>query len=163
MLHFKSPGCSYDLFYLSISYKASERQKVSVLIFSILLYVLTHNTHSWYEINLSRCEGYNLSIPLYVLLTILIFLQVFVCLLRPCGSLADESFIKGYSIGNTCGLPWLWRNAPLRAERSRAFHPRYYGSPNAIIPEQVIRHYHTSQGRYGETGTVPSFIVPVLF
>jgi len=32
--------------------------------------------------------------------------------------------------------------------------------PDAITPEQVLRHHRSAQGRYGGTGTVPSFIVP---
>jgi hypothetical protein len=32
--------------------------------------------------------------------------------------------------------------------------------PDAITPEQVLRHHRQAQGRYEGTGTVPSFIVP---
>jgi hypothetical protein len=34
---------------------------------------------------------------------------------------------------------------------------------NAITYEKVLQHYPSAQGRYGGTGTVPSFIVAVLF
>ena len=44
------------------------------------------------------------------------------------------------------------------AKRSRGFHPRRCGSPDAITPEQVLRHHRSAQGRHGGTGTVPSFI-----
>jgi hypothetical protein len=37
------------------------------------------------------------------------------------------------------------------------------GSPDAITSEQVIYHHRSAQGWYGGTGTVPSFIVPVLY
>jgi len=40
----------------------------------------------------------------------------------------------------------------------RRFHPRSCGSPTAITPEQVLRHHRSAQGRYGGTGTVPSYI-----
>ena len=43
---------------------------------------------------------------------------------------------------------------------SRGFHPRRCGFPSAITPELVLRHPRSAQGRYGWTGTVPSFIVP---
>jgi hypothetical protein len=33
-------------------------------------------------------------------------------------------------------------------------------TPDAITPEQVLRHPRSAQGRNGGTGTVPSFIVP---
>ena len=49
-------------------------------------------------------------------------------------------------------------NAQLQAKRSRGFHPRRCGSPDAITPEQVLRHHRSAQGRHGGTGTVPSFI-----
>jgi len=54
-------------------------------------------------------------------------------------------------------------NAQLQAKRSRGFHPRRCGFPDAIAPEQVIRYHLSAQGRYGRTGTVPSFIVPARF
>jgi hypothetical protein len=49
-------------------------------------------------------------------------------------------------------------NARLQAKRSRGFHPRRCGSPDAITPGQVLRHHRSAQGRHGGTGTVPSFI-----
>jgi hypothetical protein len=43
------------------------------------------------------------------------------------------------------------------------FTPAAVASPkNAIDPELVLRHHRSAQGRYGGTGTVPSFIIPVL-
>ena len=47
-------------------------------------------------------------------------------------------------------------NSKLNARRG--FHPRRCGSPDAITPEQVLRHHRSAQGRHGGTGTVPSFI-----
>ena len=41
-----------------------------------------------------------------------------------------------------------------------SFTPTAPVSPDAITPEQVLRQYRSAQGRYGGTGTVPSFIVP---
>ena len=52
----------------------------------------------------------------------------------------------------------LCRNAQFQAKRSRGFHPRRCGPPDAMTPEQVLRHHRLAQGRYGGTGTVPSFI-----
>ena len=40
--------------------------------------------------------------------------------------------------------------------------PPLWLPPNTINPEQVLHHYRYSQGRNEGTGTVPSFIVPVL-
>jgi len=40
----------------------------------------------------------------------------------------------------------------------RGFHPRRCGSPDAITPVQVLRHHRSAQGRFGGTGTVPSFL-----
>jgi hypothetical protein len=37
------------------------------------------------------------------------------------------------------------------------FTPRC-GSPDAITPEEVLRHHRSAQGWHGGTGTVPSFI-----
>ena len=37
--------------------------------------------------------------------------------------------------------------------RSRGFHPRRCGSPDAITPEQVLRHHRSAQERYGGTGS----------
>ena len=37
----------------------------------------------------------------------------------------------------------------------RGFHPRRGGSPNAITPEQVLRHHRSAQGRHGGTGSCP--------
>ena len=37
----------------------------------------------------------------------------------------------------------------------RGFHPRRRGSPDAITPEQVLRHHRSAQGRYGGTGSCP--------
>jgi hypothetical protein len=54
----------------------------------------------------------------------------------------------------------LSRNAQLEAKRSRGFHPRCCGFPDVITLERVIRYHRSAQGRYGGTGTVPSFIVP---
>ena len=34
--------------------------------------------------------------------------------------------------------------------------------PDAITPEQVLRHHRSAQGWYGGTGTVPSVIIPAL-
>ena len=54
-------------------------------------------------------------------------------------------------------------NAPLRAKRSTGVSlPHACGSPDAITPEQVIWSHRSAQGWYGGTGTVPSFIEPVL-
>jgi hypothetical protein len=39
-----------------------------------------------------------------------------------------------------------------KLERSQEFYPRHFGSPDAIT-----QHYRTAQGRFGGTGTVPSF------
>ena len=47
-------------------------------------------------------------------------------------------------------------NSKLNAKRG--FHPRRCGFPDAITPEQVLRHHRSAQGRHGGTGTVPSFI-----
>ena len=45
----------------------------------------------------------------------------------------------------------------------QGFLPRPFSFPqNAITLKQVIRRYHKAQGRYGGTGTVPSFFLPVL-
>ncbi len=44
-----------------------------------------------------------------------------------------------------------------KLERSQEFYPRHFGSPDAITHEKVIQHYRTAQGRFGGTGTVPSF------
>jgi|APFre7841882724_1041349.scaffolds.fasta_scaffold58346_2 hypothetical protein len=55
---------------------------------------------------------------------------------------------------------WLWRNAHVQGKRSRGFHPRRCGSPDTINPEEILRHHRSVRGRYGGTGTVPSFIVP---
>ena len=41
-----------------------------------------------------------------------------------------------------------------------SFTPAAVAPPNAITPEQVLR--HEVQGWYGGTGTIPSVIVPVL-
>jgi hypothetical protein len=49
----------------------------------------------------------------------------------------------------------LYRNAQLQAKRSRGFHPRRCGSPDAITPEQVLRHHRSAQGRHGGTGSCP--------
>jgi hypothetical protein len=38
------------------------------------------------------------------------------------------------------------------------FTPAAPASPDAINPEQVLRYHRKAQGRYGGTGTVPSFI-----
>jgi hypothetical protein len=46
----------------------------------------------------------------------------------------------------------------LKLNAKRGFHPRRCGSPDAITPEQVLRHHRSAQGRHGGTGTVPSFI-----
>ena len=40
------------------------------------------------------------------------------------------------------------------------FTPAAPASPDAIIPGQMLRQPRSAQGRYGGTGTVPSFIVP---
>ena len=37
----------------------------------------------------------------------------------------------------------------------RGFHPGRCGAPNAINPEQVLRHHRSVQGRYGGTGSCP--------
>ena len=49
-------------------------------------------------------------------------------------------------------------NAQLQTKRSRGFHPRRCGSPDAITPEQVLRHHRSAQGRHGGQAHVPSFI-----
>ena len=49
----------------------------------------------------------------------------------------------------------LCRNAQLESKHSRGFHPRRYGPPDAIAPEQVLRHHRSVQGRYGGTGSCP--------
>jgi hypothetical protein len=76
----------------------------------------------------------------------------FIDLKRTPGNEEDPSFLRG--LKNIL----LWRNAQLQAKPSRGFHPRRCGSPDAITPEQVLRHHRLAQGRYGGTGTVPSFI-----
>ncbi len=48
-------------------------------------------------------------------------------------------------------------NAQLQAKRSRGFHPRRCGSPNAITPEQVLRH-HPSKHRGGMGGQALSIL-----
>jgi hypothetical protein len=54
-------------------------------------------------------------------------------------------------------------NAQLQDKRSRGFHPRRCGSPQCDNPpEQVIPHHRLALGRYGGTGTVPSFFVPAF-
>ena len=42
-----------------------------------------------------------------------------------------------------------------KTKRSRGFHPRRCGSPDAITPEQVLRHHRSAQGRHGGTGSCP--------
>jgi len=37
----------------------------------------------------------------------------------------------------------------------KGFHPRRCGSPDAINPEQVLRHHRSAQGRHGGTGSCP--------
>ena len=37
----------------------------------------------------------------------------------------------------------------------RGFHPPRCGSPDAITPEQVLRHHRWAQGRHGGTGSCP--------
>jgi len=49
-----------------------------------------------------------------------------------------------------------------RLNALRGFTPVAVAPPNAINPEQVIRHHRSAQGRYGGTGNVPSFIISVL-
>ena len=42
-------------------------------------------------------------------------------------------------------------------KRSRGFHPRRCGSPDAITPATVLRHHRSAQGRHGGTGSCPLF------
>ena len=46
-------------------------------------------------------------------------------------------------------------NAQLPVNAGRRFHPRRCGSPDAITPEQVLRHHRSAQGRHGGTGSCP--------
>ena len=41
---------------------------------------------------------------------------------------------------------WLWRNARCQAQRSRGFTPAAVAPPDAITPEQVLRHYPLRSG-----------------
>ena len=61
----------------------------------------------------------------------------------------DQSFLRG--LKNICSVEML--NYKLNAKRG--FHPRRYGSPDAITPEQVLRHHRSAQGRQGRTGMSP--------
>ena len=57
----------------------------------------------------------------------------------------------------------LCRNVQCQAERSTGISPpALIFSQNAIILKQIQHRYHKAQGRYGGTGTVPSFFLPVL-
>ena len=51
-------------------------------------------------------------------------------------------------------------NYQLNAQRD--FTPAAVAPPKAINPEQVILHHAKRRGSMGGTGTVPSFIIPVL-
>ena len=147
MLYFNHPAVHMIFFIALCLIKHQRYRRSQFWLFPVLLYVLNHNTHSWYEINLSRCEEYTLSIPIIRNSDYSDFPPVFVYFLSPSGSPGDESFIKGHSPGNKWGLPGLLRNAQWQAKRSRELHPCHYGSPDAIISEQVLRYYRTAQGR----------------
>jgi hypothetical protein len=47
--------------------------------------------------------------------------------------------------------------------RPRGFHPRRFGPPNAIPPEEVIRHYHLSTGTVREDRHCPLLDLSYVF
>ena len=57
---------------------------------------------------------------------------------------------------------WVWRNVQKKPDRSRQFHPRRVGPPKCH--NRYLHHHRNSgAGRQGGTGTVPSFVIPVIF
>jgi len=57
---------------------------------------------------------------------------------------------------------WVWRNVQKKPERSRGFHPRRFGPPKCDNRYYIIIATR-AQRRQGGTGTIPSFVILVIF